>query len=130
MRVVFTALTPTVVDVFDRDVDRGSEERHPLMSCGPRCAPLPSPSAPACTQNLQVVFTALTPIVVGVFDRDVDRGSEERYPVLYLQGTDSGREGAVKADIFREAVRCGGTWGRRRAVGTRGDALLGHGDEE
>ena len=33
-----------------------------------------------------VVFTALTPIVIGIFDRDVDKEMGLKYPGLYLQG--------------------------------------------
>ena len=33
-----------------------------------------------------VFFTALTPIVIGVFDRDVDRHVASKYPALYKQG--------------------------------------------
>ena len=33
-----------------------------------------------------VVFTALTPIVIGIFDRDVDRDKGLQYPALYKQG--------------------------------------------
>jgi phospholipid-transporting ATPase len=33
-----------------------------------------------------VVFTALTPIVIGMFDRDVDKEMGLKYPGLYRQG--------------------------------------------
>ncbi|PNH05393.1 Phospholipid-transporting ATPase 3 [Tetrabaena socialis] len=33
-----------------------------------------------------VVFTALTPIVIGIFDRDVDKEMALKYPGLYIQG--------------------------------------------
>eukprot|EP00195_Chlamydomonas_chlamydogama_P002386 CAMPEP_0202922204 /NCGR_PEP_ID=MMETSP1392-20130828/77797_1 /ASSEMBLY_ACC=CAM_ASM_000868 /TAXON_ID=225041 /ORGANISM="Chlamydomonas chlamydogama, Strain SAG 11-48b" /LENGTH=1321 /DNA_ID=CAMNT_0049615821 /DNA_START=167 /DNA_END=4132 /DNA_ORIENTATION=- len=33
-----------------------------------------------------VIFTALTPIVIGIFDRDVDRELGLKYPALYRQG--------------------------------------------
>ncbi|GFH12108.1 phospholipid-transporting ATPase [Haematococcus lacustris] len=33
-----------------------------------------------------VIFTALTPIVIGMFDRDLDRNIALRYPQLYKQG--------------------------------------------
>lgn len=33
-----------------------------------------------------VIFTALTPIIIGIFDRDVDREMGLRFPQLYRQG--------------------------------------------
>ena len=33
-----------------------------------------------------VVFTALTPIIIGIFDRDVDKEMGLKYPGLYRQG--------------------------------------------
>ncbi|KAG2453313.1 hypothetical protein HYH02_001537 [Chlamydomonas schloesseri] len=33
-----------------------------------------------------VVFTALTPVVIGIFDRDVDKQMALKYPGLYMQG--------------------------------------------
>ena len=33
-----------------------------------------------------VVFTALTPIIIGIFDRDVDRDMAMHYPAMYKQG--------------------------------------------
>ena len=33
-----------------------------------------------------VVFTALAPLVVGWFDRDLDKGYGLRYPLLYRDG--------------------------------------------
>ena len=33
-----------------------------------------------------VVFTALTPVVIGIFDRDVDKAMALKYPGLYMQG--------------------------------------------
>ncbi len=33
-----------------------------------------------------VVFTSLTPGVIGIFDRDVDREMGLRFPTLYKQG--------------------------------------------
>jgi hypothetical protein len=33
-----------------------------------------------------VVFTVLTPFVIGVFDRDVDKSMALRFPWLYKQG--------------------------------------------
>jgi magnesium-transporting ATPase (P-type) len=33
-----------------------------------------------------VIFTALTPIVIGIFDRDVDREMAYKYPAMYKQG--------------------------------------------
>ena len=33
-----------------------------------------------------VIFTALTPIVIGIFDRDLDRNAGLKYPQLYKQG--------------------------------------------
>ncbi|KAG2495688.1 hypothetical protein HYH03_006288 [Edaphochlamys debaryana] len=33
-----------------------------------------------------VVFTALTPVVIGIFDRDVDKQMGLKYPGLYMQG--------------------------------------------
>jgi magnesium-transporting ATPase (P-type) len=35
-----------------------------------------------------VVFTALTPIVIGLFDKDVDKGMCLKYPALYKEGAD------------------------------------------
>jgi len=34
-----------------------------------------------------VVFTATAPLVVGWFDRDLDRGYGEKFPLLYREGT-------------------------------------------
>ena len=34
-----------------------------------------------------VVFTALTPVVIGIFDCDVDKQMGLKYPGLYMQGT-------------------------------------------
>jgi hypothetical protein len=33
-----------------------------------------------------VVFTALTPVAIGIFDRDVDKAMALRFPGLYMQG--------------------------------------------
>jgi hypothetical protein len=33
-----------------------------------------------------VIFTSLTPFVIGVFDRDVDKAACMRFPQLYKQG--------------------------------------------
>jgi phospholipid-transporting ATPase len=33
-----------------------------------------------------VIFTALTPLAIGIFDRDVDRDMGLRFPSLYKQG--------------------------------------------
>lgn len=33
-----------------------------------------------------VVFTSLTPLAIGMFDRDVDRDMGLKYPQLYRQG--------------------------------------------
>ena len=33
-----------------------------------------------------VIFTALTPIIIGIFDRDLDREAGYKYPQLYKQG--------------------------------------------
>ena len=39
-----------------------------------------------------VIFTALTPIIIGIFDRDVDREKGLQYPALYKQGEPDGQK--------------------------------------
>ena len=48
-----------------------------------------------------VIFTALTPIIIGMFDKDVDRDKGLQYPALYKQGVEmfGGRE-IVHADLY------------------------------
>ena len=44
-----------------------------------------------------VVFTALTPIVIGIFDRDVDREKGLQYPALYKQGERRPSKATIRA---------------------------------
>lgn len=73
-----------------------------------------------------VVFTALTPIVIGMFDRDVDKAMGIKYPGLYRQGEGCGRAAAGwvalgdGVGLYFGTFRC---WAKAHGGSTRrGDA--------
>jgi hypothetical protein len=57
-----------------------------------------------------VIFTALSPIVVGIFDRDVSREQALRFPGLYMQSGSRRREAQALAQPASQPL---GRWAPR-----------------
>lgn len=52
-----------------------------------------------------VVFTAAAPLVVGWFDRDLDKNAGLKYPILYKEGERVGAGGTAPGSLGSRACR-------------------------
>ncbi len=62
--------------------------QHPITLHPANHQPLAGGVVTACSYN--VIFTVLTPFVIGAFDRDLDKETSMQYPIIYRQGESAG----------------------------------------